>query len=293
MARPIWRGHITFGLVNVPVVLHSAERRSDIGFHLIDSRDAARIRYERINEETGEEVPWDAIVKGFEYDDGNYVLLSDEEMAQASVAMTRTIEIEQFVDLADIDIRYFERPYVLVPSREGEHGYTLLREAIAKSGKTGIANVVIRSRQYLAALIASGDALMLELLRYEQELRDLGQFDLPGSDLRKAKISKKEIGLARQLIDGMSDDWNPSAYRDEYRDVLMKLIEKKIDSGHTEIIETETPSESPAELRTINFMDVLKKSLEGKSVRKGGKHTAGSKRKSSRVKRKSKNRRAG
>jgi DNA end-binding protein Ku len=269
MARPIWKGHVTFGLVNVPVVLYSAEQRSDISFRLIDSRNTARIRYERVNEETGEEVPWDKIVKGFEYEQGNYVLLSDEELETASVEMTRTIEIEQFVDLSQIDVRFFDRPYVLVPDKKGEKGYVLLREAIAESGKAGIASVVIRSRQYLAALMPSGDALLLELLRFHQELRDLGDFGLPGHDLRELKVSKKEIELATQLIDGMTTEWDPTEHHDEYREVLMKLIEKKIKSGKTEAVEdVEADDEEPEEVQTINFMDVLKRSVEGAGKKK-------------------------
>jgi DNA end-binding protein Ku len=268
MARPIWKGHVSFGLVNVPVVLFSAEQRADISFRLIDSRNTARIRYERVNEETGEEVPWDKIVKGFEYESGNYVLLSDEELETASVEMTRTIEIEQFVDLSEIDIRFFDRPYVLVPDKKGEKGYVLLREAIAESGKAGIASVVIRSRQYLAALMASGDALLLELLRFHQELRDLGDFELPGHDLRTLKVSKKEIELASQLIDGMTTEWDAAEHHDEYREVLMKLIEKKIKSGKTEAIDVEEVEEEEGEeVQTINFMDVLKRSVAGTSGR--------------------------
>jgi len=171
MARPVWKGHISFGLVNVPIVLYSAERRADISFQLIDSRNAARVRYERVNEETGEEVPWDRVVKGFEYEDGNYVLLSEGELENASAELTRTIEIEQFVDLANIGIRFFDRPYILAPASKGEKGYVLLREAISKAGKAGIARVVIRARQYLAAVVVENDALVLELLRYAQELR--------------------------------------------------------------------------------------------------------------------------
>jgi DNA end-binding protein Ku len=262
MARPIWKGHISFGLVNVPVVLYSAEERSDLSFRLLDSRNTARVKYERVNEETGEEVPWDKIVKGYEYESGNYVLLSDEELERASVEMTRTIEIEQFVDLSEIDVRFFDRPYILVPDKKGEKGYVLLREAIAESGKAGIATVVIRSRQYLAALIADGDALFLELLRFNEELRDLGEFDLPGHDLRTMKVSKKEVELASQLIDGMTVEWDASEHHDEYRDVLMKMIEKKIKSGKTEAIDdVDEPSEDAEEPKTINFMDVLKRSV--------------------------------
>jgi len=279
MARPIWKGHITFGLVNVPVVLYSAEQRADLSFRMIDSRNTARIRYERVNEETGEEVPWDKIVKGFEYEKGNYVLLSDEELEKASVEMTRTIEIEQFIDLSQIDVRFFDRPYVLVPDKKGEKGYVLLREAIAESGKAGIARVVIRTRQYLAALMPSGDALLLELLRYHQELRDLNEFDFPGHDLRKEKVSKKEIELAMQLIDGMTTEWNPAEHHDEYRDVLMKLIEKKIKSGKTEVVDVESVEGEPAEeVQTINFMDVLKRSVAGTGKKSNAKKTTTRKR---------------
>jgi DNA end-binding protein Ku len=266
MARPIWKGHVSFGLVNVPVILNSAERRADLSFRLIDSRNAARVRYERVNEETGEEVPWDKIVKGYEYDDGNYVLLSEEELENASPELTKMIEIEQFVDLADIDVRYFERPYMLVPDKKGEKGYVLLREAIAKSGKAGIAKVVIRGRQYLAALIAQGNALVLELLRFHQELIDISEFDLPNGDLRAYGVQKKEIELAEKLIDGMTTKWNASKYHDEYRDALMKLVQRKIETGQTEAIE-EVEEEGPPVRQTINFMDVLKRSVEhaGKS----------------------------
>jgi DNA end-binding protein Ku len=262
MSRPIWKGHISFGLVNVPVVLYSAERRvGDLSFKLIDSRNSARVRYERVNEETGEEVPWDKIIKGYEYDDGNYVLFSDEEIESASPELTRTIEIEQFISLDDIDVRYFDKPYVLVPDKKGEKGYVLLREAIKTAGKAGIAKVVIRARQYLAALIPQGDALVLELLRYNQELVDLNEFDLPSHELRQNGVTKKEIDLATKLIAGMTVKWNASKYHDEYRDALMKLVERKIKSGQTEAIDVEEEDEAPVP-STINFMDVLKKSVE-------------------------------
>jgi DNA end-binding protein Ku len=248
--------------VNVPVVLYSAERRAgDLSFKLIDSRNSARIRYERVNEETGEEVPWDKIIKGYEYSDGNYVLLSDEEIENASPELTRTIEIEQFVDLEDIDVRYFDKPYVLVPDKRGEKGYVLLREAIRDAGKAGICRVVIRARQYLGALMAQGDALVLELLRYNQELAELSDFELPASNLRETGVTKKEIDLATKLIDGMTVKWNASKYHDEYRDALMKMVERKIKSGQTEAIDVE-PGEEPETPGTINFMDVLKKSVE-------------------------------
>src|SRR5687768_8076531 len=263
MARPIWKGHISFGLVNVPVTLYSGEQRADLSFRLLDSRNSARIRYERVNEETGEEVPWDKIVKGFEYEDGNYVLLSEGELENASVELTRTIEIEQFVDLEDIDVRYFDRPYILAPAKGGEKGYVLLREAISAAGKAGIAQVVIRARQYLAAVVGEGDALVLNLLRYAQELRPADEFDLPSGDLRKHKVTKQEVELAERLIEGMSGKWAPEQYEDEYRTALMDLIEKKIKSGQTEAVEDFEPedAEEEEEPTSINFMDVLKQSV--------------------------------
>ena len=280
MARPIWKGHISFGLVNVPVVLYSAERRSDLSFRLIDSRNAARIRYERVNEETGEEVPWDKIVKGYEYEEGNYVLLSEEELEHASAELTRTIEIEEFVELAEIDVRFIDKPYILVPGNKGEKGYVLLREAIAAAGMAGIARVVIRARQYLAALLAQDNALVLELLRYPQELAAIDEFELPGKSLREYGVQKKEIDLATKLIDGMTTNWDPSKYHDEYRDLLLKLIERKVDAGQTEAIEVEAPEEGPVK-QTINFMDVLKKSVEkskGRAKTARAKPGAGSRR---------------
>ena len=261
MSRPIWKGHISFGLVNVPVVLYNAERRTDLSFRMIDSRNSARVRYERVNEETGEEVPWDKIIKGYEYDSGNYVLLSEEELQKASPEMTKTIEIEQFIDLDDIDVRYFDKPYLLVPDKKGEKGYVLLREAIKAAGKAGIAKVVIRARQYLAALIAQEDALVLELLRYPQELIEKSEFELPGKNVRDVGVQKKEIELATKLISGMTAKWEPTKFHDEYRDALMKFIQKKIDSGKTEIITTDDEDEAPVR-QTINFMDVLKRSVE-------------------------------
>lgn len=280
MARPIWKGHISFGLVNVPVTLYSAEQKADLSFKMLDSRNAARIHYERINEATGEEVPWNKIVKGFEYDGGNYVLLSNEEIENASPELTKTIEIEQFVDIDEIDPIYFDKPYYLVPSKGGEKGYVLLREAMQNSGRAGIAQVVIRSRGHLAALFPRGNALILMLLRYHQEIRPLDDYDIPEGSLRNYKISKKELDLAEDLIEGMTAEWEPDQYRDEYHDALMSLIERRIKSGETE--EAAEPEEAEEEApETVNFMDVLKQSVAktGKSAgKKSRKRASGKKR---------------
>lgn len=285
MARPIWKGQIAFGLVNVPVTIYSAERKNDISFKLIDSRNSSRVRYERVNDETGKEVPWKEIVKGYEYDDGNYVFLSDKELESASPELTKTIEIEEFVHLESIESTYFDRPYYAVPGKAGEKGYVLLREAMAKAGRVGIAKVVIRSRQYLTALIPLEEALVLHLLRFSQEVVPRSEYDFPSTDLRKSKVTQKEIKLAEQLIEGMSEEWDPEKYHDEYRDALMKLIEKKIASGKTEAVAEpeEAPAEEEQEDRTINFMEVLKKSLQETGQEKRQKRTRKSAGKKERV----------
>jgi DNA end-binding protein Ku len=263
MPRPIWKGHISFGLVNVPVTLYSAEQKVDIQFRMLDSRNSARIRYERVNEATGEEVPWDKIVKGYEYDGGNYVLFSEEELESASPELTKMIEIVQFVEVDEIDPMYFDKPYVLVPSKGGEKGYALLRDAMLKSKRVGIAQVVIRARGHLAALVPRHNALILELLRYQQELRAMDEFDLPDAKSNGSAVSKKELQLAEQLIDGMAAEWDPSQFRDEYRDAVMKMIEKRIESGEIQASPVEELAESEAP-RTVNFMEVLKQSLKKK-----------------------------
>ena len=262
MARPIWKGQLTFGLVNVPVTLHAGERPKELKFHLVDSRSMSRIRYERISEETGEAVPWENIVKAYEHADGDYVLLSDKEMERANVEMTHTLDIEQFVDVGDIDIRYFERPYYLAPGKGGEKGYVLLREAMAKAGKAAIARIVIRTRQRLCMIVPFGDALVLDLLRFDQEIVPEKALDLPGRDLKRYRVSAKEVDLAQQLIKGMTDEWDPSKFHDEYRDVLMKLIQSKIKSGKTREVFEEETAEEPEETPSINFMEALKQSME-------------------------------
>lgn len=278
MPRPIWKGHISFGLVNVPVVLYAAERRAEQGFKLIDGRNAARVRYERVNEETGEEVPWDQIVKGYEYEEGQYVLLSQEELDSASAEMTKAIEIEQFVDREEIGIRYFDRPYLVAPAPKGEKGYVLLREAIGGAGKAGLARIVIRAKQYLAALVTEGEALVLELLRYADELQSVDDLELPGSDLREYNVTKKEIELASQLIEGMSGQWDPEQFKDEYREALDKMIQKKIKSGQTEAIRDVEADEDKAPPASVNFMEMLKRSVAGASKRGAAKPRAAARR---------------
>jgi DNA end-binding protein Ku len=273
MARPVWKGHISFGLINIPVTLYSAEQRSDLHFRMLDSRNMAKVRYERVNEETGEEVPWNEIVKAFEYDSGNYVVLDDDDFKKVAVEATQTVDLEGFVDQGAIDYVYFDKPYYLVPGKKAEKGYVLLRETLRRTNKVGIARVVIRARQYLAALLAEGDALVLNLLRYHQELRNPAEYELPGRNLKDYKVNPKEIDMAEQLVESMTVDWQPEQYQDEYRHALMKWIEKKARMGRKGATGKAQPAEAEetGSAEIIDMMELLKKSMKkGEKERTSG-----------------------
>jgi len=269
MGRAIWKGDISFGLVNVPIALFPAEERGgDLHFHMLDSRDNARVRYERVNEVTGEEVPWDQVVKAYEYDGGNYVVLSDEDFKRAAVENTQTIAIETFVDRESINHVYFDRPYYLVPERKGEKGYVLLREALGRSKKAGIAKVVIRTRQYLAALLVEGEALVLNLLRFEQELRPASEFSFPREGLNKYGVTEKEIKLGVQLIEAMAGKWEPENYRDDFRDKIMGWIKARAKKGSKAVApEPEVEEERPG-AKVVDMMSLLKESVESRNKSK-------------------------
>ncbi|MES2997441.1 MAG: Ku protein [Verrucomicrobiota bacterium] len=224
MPRALWNGTIAFGLVNIPVSLTAAENRPDVQLHMVDSTNHARIRYERVNADTGEEVPWDRMVKGYEYEEGKFILLSDDELQAIQPELTKTIEITGFVSLEDIDPMLFDKPYYLEPDKRGDRAYALLREALRESGKAGISRLVIRTREYLSAMFVRGDALVVMLLRFPQEIRGASALNLPSS---KEKPAKRELDLARRLIDDMTEKWKPGEFKDEYRETLMDYIEKK------------------------------------------------------------------
>ncbi|WP_434032065.1 Ku protein [[Pseudomonas] boreopolis] len=265
MARPIWSGTLSFGLLNVPVSLMSGERRTDLHFRMLDSRDNSPIRFERVNAETGEEVPWKEIVKAFEYEKGSYVVLEEEDIRAAAPESHETVEVETFVDADAIDPRYYEKPYLLVPGKKAEKGYVLLRETLRKAGKVGIARVVIRTREYLSAVMPHGDALVLLLLRYPQELVDPEEYRLPGESLSKYRISDKEIAMASQLVESMSGDWKPDDYHDEFRERLQDILRKRIkQKGGTTRIEDEPVAREDAATNVVDFMSLLQKSLDAK-----------------------------
>lgn len=262
MSRPIWNGHISFGLVHIPVSLYAVEQRNDLHLKMVDSRNKSGIRYERINEVTGQEVPWDQIVKGYEYEDGKFILLTDEELKRAAPEATQSIDIDSFVPTQEIPPQYFDKPYYLVPAKRSEKPYALLREALRKSGRTGIAKVVIRTRQYLAAISVRDKALILDLLRFHQELREAPEDKLPSTSLKELKISDKELEMAEQLIKTMETDWQPEQYKDEYRETLMKWIHKQIEGGETTSIGEADEPEEKEDGKVIDMMALLKQSME-------------------------------
>ncbi len=262
-ASSIWKGYITFGLVNVPVILYSAERKFDIHFKLLDSRDQSRIRYVRVNEHTGEEVPWENVAKGYEYDENNYILLKDKDLKEIAGEHSKTIDIEAFVNAKDLDCMYFDKPYYLVPDKKGDKGYVILRETLRNSKKIGIAKVIIHTREYLAALKPYGNALILNLLHYQQEMKKPSEFELPSENLKTYKVSPKELEIAKQLVDSMTTKWNPDEYHDEYRDALQKWIEERIHHEKPKRSKAKKSLHEPAS-NVINFVDLLKKSLKNK-----------------------------
>jgi DNA end-binding protein Ku len=265
MARSLWKGAISFGLVNVPVELHSAKKRAaELDMTMLDKRDLAPVGYKRVNKSTGKEVAWGDVVKGYEYKDDKYVVLSDEDFRRANPEASRTVDILAFVELADIEPQYFETPYYLKPEKRGEKAYALLRETLQKAGKAGVASVVIRTKQYLAALVAQDDLLVLNTLRYAAELKAPSELEIP-----KAKVTPKELDMALRLVEDMADDWQPAKFKDTYREDLLKRIKEKVKAGQTEeLTEPDPDAQKPAKgAEVIDLMALLKKSVGKKPAK--------------------------
>jgi len=262
MPRALWKGAISFGLVHVPVSLYPASKSEGISFDMIDKRDFAPVGYKRYNKKTGEEIERENIVKGYEYEKGEYVVITDEDFKQANVQATQTVDIVSFVDAASVAPYYCDTPYYLEPGKRGEKGYVLLREVLKRTGRIGIANVVIRSRQHLAALIPVGNMLLLDTLRWSNEIRSMADLNLP--EAGQGDLSDKELAMAERLVDDMTEKWKPEQYKDTYSDDLMKRIEKRIKAGETHAI---TPtSEDGAQPRqgaeVIDLVSLLRRSLD-------------------------------
>lgn len=266
MPRAIWKGAISFGLVHIPVELYPAESRKGLDLDMLDKRDFAPVGYKRYNKETGKEVDWDHIVKGYEYEKGQYVVVSDEDLKRANVEATQTIDILSFTNADEIPSIYFEQPYYLKPARGGAKVYVLLRETLKHAGKIGIAQVVIRTKQHVAALLPMDKVIVLNLLRYHDELRSPDELELPDTQDKKAAVTDKEVKMALSLLADMTEAWHPEKYHDSYRDDVMALIEKKIEANQTHTItEPEAGEErAPSSAKVIDLMELLKKSIGSK-----------------------------
>jgi DNA end-binding protein Ku len=262
MASRLWTGSISFGLVNIPVSLVTAEVREELDFTLLDRRDDSPIGYQKVNKRTGKPVPNDRIVRGFEYQDGRYVIVSDADLRKASPERTQRIDVLSFVDAAEIPPLYFDRPYYLEPARGGERGYALFREALRRAGKVAVASVVVKTRQHLAAVLVQDDLLVLDLLRYPAELRDPAKLRVPGRSLKALRVSEREIEMAERLMAEMGGPWKPERYRDEYKDELLAFIKKRGRAGKlaTAPQEEEEPAKA-ARGQVIDIAELLQKSL--------------------------------
>jgi len=267
MARAIWKGSISFGLVNIPIALYPATRREELKFRLLRKSDLSPVNYKRVAEKDGKEVAWDQIVKGYEYEKGKYVVLKDEDFQRVDLEATQTVDIKDFVDQEEIDPMFFYKPYYLEPQKGGDKAYALLRDSLKDTKKVGVAKVVIKTRQYLAGVKPEDGVLVLELMHFADELADPEKLHLP----KKMEVGKREMTMAKSLIDGMTSKWEPEKYKDDYREALMEVIEEKVEAGGKEI--EEKPRKAPKPTKVIDLVSVLQKSLE----QTGGKKKAAAK----------------
>lgn len=266
MARAMWKGAIAFGLVNIPVELYSAVRDHRPRFRLLHAKDQSPVHYERVCQSEGKAVAWEDLVKGFEYEKGQFVVLTKDDFKTAALEKTKTVDILDFVDPKEVDERYFETPYYLQPGKGADRAYALIREAIRDSGKIGIAKMILRDAQHLAAVEAIGDALVLTMMRFADELADLEDFKFPPAHGLRAA----EMKMAGQLVDSLSAKWEPGKYTDEYTENLKRLIQAKLKGKKPRLKERETPQQADV----VDLMARLRASLEGKGAGTGQKGTA-------------------
>lgn len=269
MARSLWKGAISFGLVHIPVEMYSAVGEKSLDLTMLDRRDFSPVGFKRYNKSNNKEVSWDDIVKGYEYTDGEYVVLSEEDLRRANVEATQTIDILAFVDAEQVPLLYYEQPYYLAPGKGGDKVYALLRETLRKTGKIGIANVVIRVKQHLAALVCVGDVIVMNTLRYSDEIKPADDLKIPSSTAKAAAISDKELKMAMALVEGMSEEWKPEQYHDTYREDVLALVEKKVKAKQTKTI-TMPGKEKAAESsgNVIDLVSLLQQSLGKKPAGK-------------------------
>lgn len=273
--RAIWKGAISFGLVNIPIGLYPATRKEELKFRLLRGSDLSPVNYKRVAEADGKEVPWAEIVKGYEYEKGKFIVLKEEDFARVDIEATQTVDITDFVELEQVDPIFFYKPYYMEPEKGGDKAYALLRDALIDSERIGIAKVVIKTRQYLAAVKPAKKGLVLELMHFADELVDASEMKIPDKH-----VGPKELQMARALIDSMSGDWEPAKYKDDYKEALEKVIEEKIENPEAE------PAKAAPKRKSTNVIDlvsVLQQSLQRTGAKpkpkKAATHSASPKRK--------------
>ncbi len=263
--RSIWKGSISFGLVNIPVSLFPATHREELKFHMLRSTDLSPINYKRVAEADGKEVPWEQIVKGFQYEKGKFVVLKDEDFKRVDIEATQTVDIIDFVQLDEVDPMYFNKPYYLEPGKGGGNAYALLRDVLKETGRAGIAKVVIKTRQHLASVKPLKDVLVLEIMHFSDELTDANELKVPES---AHKPGAKEIQMAKALVEQMTDNWDPSKYTDDYTSALMKVIDEKVESGGKDL--PAAPRAAKKSGKVIDLLAVLQQSLDRTAEQKKG-----------------------
>jgi DNA end-binding protein Ku len=251
--RAIWKGHISFALVTIPVSLFSATRRNEVSFHHLHKKDMSPVSYKRFCEAEGIETPWEEITRGYEYEKGQYVEITDEDLEKAETELTRTIQILEFVNEDEIDPVYFDKPYYLEPQKGGERAYALMREALAEARRVGIAKVVLKSREHLAAVKAAGDMITLQMMRFAHEIVDPGELTLP----KQVEVSRKEMDLAHTLINSMTDKFEPARYKDDYYEKVLEVIRMKVEG----VTPAGPMPKTAGPGRVVDLMEVLKQSL--------------------------------
>ncbi|MFL6707607.1 MAG: Ku protein [Massilia sp.] len=267
MARSMWKGAISFGLVHIPVEMYPATTEHALDLTMLDKRDFSPVGFKRYNKGNNKEVSWDDIVKGYEYESGEYVVLSDEDLRAANPEKTGAIDIMAFVDAESVPLLFYEQPYYLAPGRGGDKVYALLRETLKKTGKVGIATVVIRVKQHLAALVCVGDAIVMNTLRYADEIRDPGELKIPTASSKTAAVTDKEVKMAMALVEGMSEEWKPEQYHDTYREDVLALVEKKIKAKQTKTITA--PSKEARPVKSGNVVDLVALLQQSLGAKKG------------------------
>ena len=280
MARALWKGSIAFGLVNIPVELHTAVRDSRPRFRMLHAEDKSPVKFERVCAREGKPVAWEELVKGYEYEKGRFVILTKEDFKAAALEKSRTVDIRNFVKGEDIDDRFFETSYYLTPVKGGERSYALLREAIRESGLVGVATIVLRDAQHLAALEVKKEAMVLTMMRYAEELVDISEYKFPTAK----DVRKPELQMARTLVEQLADKWDPEQYTDEYRANLMKIIKAKMKGKTVDLKETPEPQQA----EVVDLMERLRQSLQGtgSGTKKKAKAPAAKKKTASQGKRK-------